>query len=1329
MASSNHISNDELNLVVNAKFSQVQQEIHKFEKDLKKFEDRNRSLQRQMDSLENSGKKDSKLWKEKRAEYGKNVSQINKLRRNISDLTKSLDLNALTMSQLRKQAKSLQNELDNTSKAIHPEEYAKLQNQLTAVKGRMAELKETAKGFKESMLDDQTYSFLKGTLFVEFAKLAGRALGAVAGKIKEAVTESLELAESADGVQHAFAQIDHNDELLANLRKATKGTVNDFELMKASMKAKDFRIPLEDLGKLLSFAQLKAQQTGQSVDYMVDSIVTGLGRQSKMILDNLGISAAEIDEKIQETGDFAKAVAQIVNTQLKDAGETYVSAADRAVQRTVDLENAQLELGKALLPYKEWAEDAYGAAIIRITDLIKWSLKHIDVLKMAVAVIGTFTVAAAMNRAALLKHTVSVSTSTAALKAWIATQKELQLLASPFTALWNGISLAWYRYTGNVTKARIALVAFTKAARLLPYMALATVITAAAYAIYQFATRTKEVSPMMKEVDASMERMVNHSKKLKTQMVRDAEDIKTSAKKSYTEQTTKIKLLTKTIDDNTKSVSKRREALDEIKKMIPAYHAQLTNEGKLINNNTSAIKEYTKNLYKAAVAQAALGKINKYADQMLDRQQWLTGRQENQKWVKQQAANAGYDVENRELGAGSGIGAKYWIKDRGTKDGNLRYISEGEYNRLKKWNELWTYNVQKISEHTEVMEGYNKAIDNVYKAAEKQGADLNKALGGNTEKPNSSTPEKNKNTSKQDTAAADALKRQRQQELDTQQQHYAQLQRLWKEQLAKKAITQQEYDGIMAGLSMEHADCVLDIERKYAKESEALTISDGNKKKNLVQEQQRNVVKAEQEAAEAKLRAFEQYQQQLENIQQKGMTEAEREQHDRDMQLKVLEAYYKAALEYARQDAEQRLQVEEAYQRALAKLKDEWDKKDQERRFRARSQAGLTTETEELAHAKAAAQADTNLTAEERNKAEQNLEREHQQRLLQIRQEYGIARRQELYDMELQQLELAHEQELLSDEEFQQAKTQMRIEHWKQEFDYYSQLVGGAFTALQDAELETVRAKYDAEIDAARKAGKDTTALEEKKANEELKVQKKYADVNFAVKASQIIADTAVSIMKAYADLGPIAGSIAAALMGVTGAAQLAVAKAERDRVKNMTLKGATSSSAARVATGREEGGYLDVTRQQDGRRYHAKYDPRRRGYVDQPTVIVGEGPMGQSKEWVASNAAVENPTIRPVIDAIDQAQRAGNVRTLDLQKVLLQQGRQQGGYLNGQRSYELRSLVPSGARMANDQRLMQRLTDVLERMEQEGIPALVGIDQVDAANELRNRSRRIAAK
>ena len=164
--------------------------------------------------------------------------------------------------------------------------------------------------------------------------------------------------------------------LLDNLRKATKGTVNDVQLMTAAVQAKDFRIPLEDLGKYLQFAQLKAQQTGQSVDYMTNSIVTGLGRKSPMILDNLGISAAEISEKTKETGDFMKAVAKIVDTQLAEAGDTYISAADKAARKTAEWENAQRRLGEQLLPLTESYEDFFSETKVGIINLISWLVEN-----------------------------------------------------------------------------------------------------------------------------------------------------------------------------------------------------------------------------------------------------------------------------------------------------------------------------------------------------------------------------------------------------------------------------------------------------------------------------------------------------------------------------------------------------------------------------------------------------------------------------------------------------------------------------------------------------------------------------------------------------------------------------------------------------------------------------------------------------------------------------------------------------------------------------------------------------------------------------------------
>nr|WP_024990839.1 hypothetical protein [Hoylesella marshii] len=275
--------------------------------------------------------------------------------------------------------------------------------------------------------------------------------------------------------------------------------------------------------------------------------------------------------------------------------------------------------------------------------------------------------------------------------------------------------------------------------------------------------------------------------------------------------------------------------------------------------------------------------------------------------------------------------------------------------------------------------------------------------------------------------------------------------------------------------------------------------------------------------------------------------------------------------------------------------------------------------------------------------------------------------------------------------------------------------------------MANLDAKYDAEIEAAKNAGKDTTELEKKKANEKLKIQKKYADVDFAIKASQIIADTAVAVMKALSSLGPLAGPIAAALMTVTGAAQLATANAERQKIKKLTLNGAanTGTGGTRVATGLETGGSIDVEREQDGRRFHAAYEPGKRGFINRPTVIVGEGPYGQSREWVASNAAIENPTVAPIIDIIDRAQRAGNIRTLDMNKLLLQQtaGRATGGSISN---------TPNSIPIQNNETgnpFMQRLLQVLDKISSEGIPASVALNEIEQKQQLRDKARRFAAK
>lgn len=104
---------------------------------------------------------------------------------------------------------------------------------------------------------------------------------------------------------------------------------------------------------------------------------------------------------------------------------------------------------------------------------------------------------------------------------------------------------------------------------------------------------------------------------------------------------------------------------------------------------------------------------------------------------------------------------------------------------------------------------------------------------------------------------------------------------------------------------------------------------------------------------------------------------------------------------------------------------------------------------------------------------------------------------------------------------------------------------------------------------------------------------------------------------------------------------------------------------------GAEDGGFVNVVRSQDRRKFRARNRPDQRGYVSRPTVITGE----DGTEFVANADAVQNPTVAPVLDVIDTAQRQGRINSLDLFKVIeesrdLQRpipGRKKGGRIADQ--------------------------------------------------------------
>ena len=524
----------------------------------------------------------------------------------------------------------------------------------------------------------------------------------------------------------------------------------------------------------------------------------------------------------------------------------------------------------------------------------------------------------------------------------------------------------------------------------------------------------------------------------------------------------------------------------------------------------------------------------------------------------------------------------------------------------------------------------------------------------------------------------------RDQELTDEERKITAVMNVQKLLLARRQMTEKQYAVWMTTLGSNLADRRLAIEKEYASKAEKLELKNGELKGQAVKNAARRVEQAEQKSFEARLKAEQTYRDNMEAIREMAehtpTTPEARLETEYQTRLQMLKAYYQASLVYARQHGEDEAAVTEIYNQA---------KLNQDRLYKE----------EKIRLAKK--------TSEELRALQGN----------DISQQFT-----DIYN------NIENLKEAISNANFEGMLQSIQ--------GIVNSVLGGlsnSFNTFKRIEIDNVEAKYDAEIEAAQGNAEEIERLEQEKAQKKLDIEKKYADVQFAVKASQIIANTAMAIMMALAQLGPIAGPIAAGVMAATGAVQLAAANAEREKVKNLTLSGSNSGSSgtgARVATGRQSGGKIDVRRAQDGKLFpDADYDPDARGFIDRPTVIVGEGPSGQSKEWVASNAAVSNPTVAPILDILDKSQQAGTIRTLDLNQAIRARmaGYSSGGSIDAQKSAVPVPPAPSGTSLPP--RLMERLANAIIRIDEEGIPASVTLSELERKQELRNRSRKIGSK
>lgn len=786
-----------------------------------------------------------------------------------------------------------------------------------------------------------------------------------------------------------------------------------------------------------------------------------------------------------------------------------------------------------------------------------------------------------------------------------------------------------------------------------PYTALLALLVAAGVAIYQLAKKTEQASAAMKA----------HQEVVK------------KVNEEYSSQEAKIKTLVAAINDENLSNYTRKQRLAELKELIPDYNAELNEEGRLINNNKEAIDQYLVSLEK----QIKLKAYQEELEELYKKKRNLESQESEQSdayWdTRQQNTLSGYnrnsltakisrlfgtekeanqlkalqttqkdlagiesaiaqinnDILKTEATATSLTGTnkenintetslikkleaekkkvqEQWAEDSEANIAKKNKEIERIDTEIKRLNELG-----KVKKKAEAGEYKNTETDATLKPLEIEHEKRMLLIKKNREKENKTeaqyilegtaenlryyreridalqkleakTPAQKKKlldeihkleteaqtaifteTGKQEDARIKLVQEKRDERLKIETAYYNVQKDTMEKAVLNQSITQEAADAYMLEVEAEHAAELLEINRTYQNDIAALEITGKQKRIETATEAADAVRESEMKLLRDRV-AIAQMVELLTS--DKSGTEGMKERYDKE--VKAVKAKYDAAI-------------------AIAKA------------------AGLSTV--ELEKAK--------------QQAIKQLDFQYQNDLYQIQAEIGTSWSQE-YDHELAMLENMHDQGLIDEKTYQKKRLELGIQHAKKYFDFYSGLASSVVEAMQQAEIDQVEAKYDVLIQEAENNGEDTAALEEEKENKKLEIQKKYADVNFAIKCSQIIADTAVSIMKATADLGPIAGAIAAAMLAATGAAQLAAAKAERDKIKNMSVSNTTGSKTAtaeRVVSGSSGSGYYEGGYTGPGGRYEV-------------AGVVHKG------EYVVPQPEMNNPKVIDAVSTIEAIRR-----------------------------------------------------------------------------------------
>lgn len=922
---------------------------------------------------------------------------------------------------------------------------------------------------------------------------------------------------------------------------------------------------------------------------------------------------------------------------------------DKAKKRFEDL---TVELGEQLIPVTRYAISTLSIGIHVLSTLITFTFTHVKQLTIIGSAIAVCT-ALWYKETIAIKLKAAATTYAAAIdKAYIATTTLLRAAMVALQATWAYLTKGVQGYIVVMRAARLA--SLTN-----PWAALATVLTVVGVAVYGAVKAFTSYNEAMRNStqEAKNNRAVAEAQASLAKKVSDA----------TLDERNKVDMLNKVIHSNAYTVDERRQAIAAMQKLVPEYHASISKEGKLYNDNQIAIQNYIKELENAAMAEAIYERkveINKKKLELKLKESKIRHS------LKAVDAERKSHPERYESEAVADAFTGQLIEQNDALKSNEKQ-KEIHTRRLKENLSLQQQlNAEESYYNTELRKNAN--LQKLYKKKEK------KSLQGESTGTNRTTGSTGHYTTEKERKAAE--KEQKKREAAARKAEIKRKADLKKElDDAKKSTEAQqleattlystgqirlaEYNDRMAKIKEQGLQQRMDILRKYGEaESEEYKRLNAQKEKisadyERKQTQDLQELEYDRQVAEQAITA-EYYNKDSDLYHNESAINEALFQLDQTflkekqaLYLKSSDEYWQIAREIERSEQQHQYDRQKQYDDTLMQLKQEYLTLGNEQQMQLElagldevHKAGLVSEEEYQRMKMGIANKYASYKPDAKDQAKDDattaldtakkMTRQTDDRSGSLGSDnlatiaggaIATIQQQKMVNDNLQKL---REEDKISEQAYQDAKKQMNQETYKNiaaiagaAFSSISSMMGAASAysqACSDLEVAKIQANYDKQISAAGNNSAKKKRLEAKRDKEISAAKTKANKKAMKIEIAQAVASTAMSAINAYSSaaaiptVGYIIAPIAAGLATAAGMLQIATIKKQHQA----------------EAAGYYEGGFTGP------------------GHWKKEAGVVHAG------EFVANHNAVNNPQLLPALQLIDAAQRNNTVASLTAQDV-----------------------------------------------------------------------------